>query len=270
MPEDNISTQDVIGAPICILSFDDQINLIITWAKNCQSKMVCVANVHMLIEAWQNSDFARILRQANLVTPDGIPLVWMLKLMGAKRAERVAGMDIFMATCEQASQAQISIFLLGSKPDILDKIHQRLKTEFPSLKIAGLNSPAFGALDSIADTNIVQIINSSGARIVFVALGCPKQELWMAQHQEKIQAVTIGVGGVFPVYAGVLKHAPKFIRNAGFEWLFRLSQEPRRLWKRYAQTIPIFIWLALNQLFTKKAVDLIGTKEPKRRRNLSQ
>ncbi len=254
MHKDNISTQDIIGTPICILSFDDQINQIVTWAKNCQSKMVCVANVHMLIEAWQNPDFASVLRHANLVTPDGIPLVWMLKLMGAKGAERVAGMDIFRATCKQAVQAQISIFLLGSKPEILDNIHQRLQTEFPNLKIAGMNSPSFGSCDPIADQNIVQIINSSGARIVFVALGCPKQELWMAQHQLKIQAVTIGVGAVFPVYAGALKHAPKFIRNAGFEWLFRLIQEPRRLWKRYAQTIPIFIWLALKQLFTQKAI----------------
>jgi N-acetylglucosaminyldiphosphoundecaprenol N-acetyl-beta-D-mannosaminyltransferase len=268
MPEENIYTQDIIGTPVCILSFNDQINLIVTWAKNCQSKMVCVANVHMLIEAWQNSDFASVLRQADLVTPDGIPLVWMSKLMGAKQAQRVAGMDIFLATCEQASQAQISIFLLGSKPDILDRIHQRLKKEFPNLKIAGMNSPSFGSLEPTVDTNIMQMINSSGASIVFVALGCPKQELWMAQYQDKIQAVTIGVGGVFPVYAGALKHAPKFIRNAGFEWLFRLSLEPRRLWKRYAQTIPIFIWLALNQLFTQKVIDLIGTKEPKRRRNL--
>ncbi|WP_373541639.1 WecB/TagA/CpsF family glycosyltransferase [Chamaesiphon sp.] len=257
MYKDNISTQDVIGTPICNLSFDEQIKAIVTWAKKYQSKIVCVANVHMLIEAQQNSDFANLLRHADLVTPDGIPLVWMLKLMGTKRAERVAGMDIFLATCEQASQAQISIFLLGSTPDILEKIDRRLATEFPQLKIAGRNSPAFGPLDANADTNISRIINSSGAGIVFVALGCPKQELWMAQHQAKIQAVMIGVGAVFPVYAGVLKHAPKSMRAAGFEWLFRLMQEPRRLWKRYAQTIPIFIWLALKQLVTTKSIEKI-------------
>jgi N-acetylglucosaminyldiphosphoundecaprenol N-acetyl-beta-D-mannosaminyltransferase len=254
MDKDHVFTQDVIGTPICSLSFDEQINLIVNWAKNCQSKMVCVANVHMLIEARQNSDFAGVLRHADLVTPDGMPLVWMLKLMGAKRVQRVAGMDIFLATCQQAAQAQISIFLLGSTPDILDRIHQRLQTEFPLLKIAGMNSPSFSPVAATVDTNIIQIINSSGAGIVFVALGCPKQELWMARHREQIQAVTIGVGAVFPVYAGALKHAPKFIRNAGGEWLFRLIQEPRRLWKRYAQTIPVFIWLALKQLFTKAEI----------------
>jgi N-acetylglucosaminyldiphosphoundecaprenol N-acetyl-beta-D-mannosaminyltransferase len=254
MYKDNISTQDVIGIPICNLPFEAQINQIVSWAKKHQSKIVCVANVHMSIEARQNSDLANLLKHADLVTPDGIPLVWMLKLMGTKRAERVAGMDIFLATCEQAAQAQISIFLLGSKPDILDQIHQRLTTEFPLLKIAGMISPPFGPLDPATDTNIIKTINTSGAGIVFVALGCPKQELWMAQYQEQIPAVMIGVGAVFPVYAGALKHAPKFIRASGFEWLFRLIQEPRRLWKRYATTIPIFIWLALKQLSTNKAI----------------
>jgi N-acetylglucosaminyldiphosphoundecaprenol N-acetyl-beta-D-mannosaminyltransferase len=252
MYQDNICTQDILDIPICNLSFDRQIDAIVNWARDRQSKMVCVANVHMLIEARQNSDLAKVLRHAALVTPDGIPLVWMLKLMGAKQAQRVAGMDILLATCQRAAQAQISIFLLGSTPDVLGKIHQRLTTEFPRLKIAGTNSPSFGSIDPTVDLNTIQIINNSGAGIVFVALGCPKQELWMAKYQDKIQAVTIGIGGVFPVYAGTLKHAPKFIRSAGFEWLFRLIQEPRRLWKRYASTIPIFIWLALKQIVKNK------------------
>lgn len=249
MKKSNIPSRDLIGIPTCTLSFDEQINLIIIWAKTCQSKMVCVANVHMLIEAWQNSRFANVLKQADLTVPDGMPLVWMLKLMGSKQAERVAGMDIFLATCEQASIAHISIFLVGSTPEILDKIAQRLRLEFPLLKIAGIESPPFMPLGVTVDMNIVHNINSSDAGIVFVALGCPKQELWMAQHREKIQAVTIGIGGVFPVYARVLKQTPMFIQKAGFEWLFRLIQEPQRLWKRYAQTMPIFIFLATIQLF---------------------
>ncbi len=252
MNKDDVTTQNLIGTLVCMLPFDEQINLIVDWAKKCQSKVVCVANVHMLIEAWQNPHFAEVLKQAELVTPDGMPLVWMMKLMGVKHAQRVAGMDIFLAACQQASQHQISIFLLGSKPEVLDKICQRLRKEFPVLKIAGVESPSFRPLNSAPDMNIVHTINACGAGIVFVALGCPKQELWMAQHHQKIQAVMIGVGAVFPVYAGVLPHAPLVIQNAGFEWLFRLVQEPQRLWQRYAQTIPIFIWLSLKQIITKK------------------
>ncbi len=248
MNKGDIPTRDTIGSSICILPFDRQIDLIITWAKNRQNKVVCVANVHMLIEAWKNARFAEVLKQADLVTPDGKPLVWMLKSMGATRAERVAGMDIFLATCKRASADRISIFLLGSTPEILDRICERLQAEFPHLKIAGIESPPFDPLAPTAGTNIVETINASGAGIVFVALGCPKQECWMMEHRDRIQAVTIGVGGVFGVYARVLKEAPRFIQNAGFEWLFRLIQEPRRLWKRYATTMPIFIWLALKQL----------------------
>ena len=248
-----MTTRNLIGIPVYVSSFDDQLNQISDWAQDYQSKMVCVANVHMLIEAWRNPVFADMLRNADLVTPDGMPLVWMMKQMGVKQAERVAGMEIFQTACEQAAAAQTSIFLLGAKPEVLDKICQRLKNEFPLLKIAGTLSPPFAPLSPDADMSIVQTINASGAGIVFVALGCPKQELWMAQHRHKIKAVMIGVGAVFPIYAGVLKQAPKFMRDAGFEWLFRLTQEPVRLWGRYSSTIPIliFIWLALKQIYSK-------------------
>ncbi len=253
MRKNYISSQDLIVTPVSILTFDDQINLIVNWARQCQSKMICVANVHMLIEAWRNSLFADVLRYADLVTPDGMPLVWMLKLLGAKQSQRVAGMDIFQSVCKQAAADQISIFLLGSSPEVLDKISQRLNMEFPMIKIAGTKSPQFRPLGSTADMELVQTINASGARILFVALGCPKQELWMAQHRDKIQSVMIGVGGVFPVYAGVLKETPKFMQKSGLEWLFRLFQEPQRLWKRYATTIPIFIWLMLKQFVYSKS-----------------
>jgi N-acetylglucosaminyldiphosphoundecaprenol N-acetyl-beta-D-mannosaminyltransferase len=247
----DIPTQNLIGTPVCTLSFNEQIGLMISWAKNFQSKVVCVSNVHMLIEAWQNSHFADVLHRADLVTPDGMPLVWMLKLLGAKRSQRVAGMDIFRAVCEQAATAQISIFLLGSKPDVLDKICHRLQTEYPRLKVAGVESPPFAPLGATADIYTVQKINNSGAGIVFVALGCPKQELWMSLYKDEVQAVMVGVGAVFAVYGGFLKPTPRFIQTLGFEWLFRLVQEPKRLWKRYFTTIPIFIYLSLKQLYSK-------------------
>jgi N-acetylglucosaminyldiphosphoundecaprenol N-acetyl-beta-D-mannosaminyltransferase len=251
---DSSNSKNLIGSYICTLSFNEQINLVMSWAIQRQSRMVYVANVHMLIEAWQNSRFAGGMRSADLVTPDGAPLVWMLKLMGSKRSERVAGMDIFRATCERAAQEKISIFLLGSKPEVLNRICQRLQEEFPTLKIAGVESPPFRPLGLTPDMEVVQTINSSGAGLVFVALGCPKQELWMAQHREHISAVLLGIGGVFPVYAGTLKQAPQLLQKAGLEWLFRLVQEPQRLWKRYAITIPIFIWLSLKQLWSEKMV----------------
>jgi N-acetylglucosaminyldiphosphoundecaprenol N-acetyl-beta-D-mannosaminyltransferase len=246
--ENHLPFRNVIGFPVVALPFDAQIALMMEWAKGYLSKVVCIANVHMLTEAYGNPDFADVLTKADLVTPDGMPLVWMLKLMGAAKQDRVAGVDVLLALCKSACSEDISIFFLGSQSAILEKMRQRLEVEFPTLKIAGMEPLPFRPMTESEDEAIVQTLNASGAGLVFVSLGCPKQELWMTQHQGRVQAVMIGLGGAFPVYAGIHKRAPKVIRNSGFEWLYRLAQEPKRLWGRYSSTIPIFMWLALKQL----------------------
>jgi N-acetylglucosaminyldiphosphoundecaprenol N-acetyl-beta-D-mannosaminyltransferase len=242
------SARSVIGFPVTALPFNMQIQLMLDWAKSHLSKVVCVANVHMLVEARQDPAFAAVLDSADMLTPDGMPLVWMIRLMGVPEQERVAGLDIFQALCERASAENVSIFFLGSQEEILQKIHDRLNKEFPNLQIAGMEPLPFRPLTSVEDEAVIQKINQSGAGLVFVSLGCPKQERWMAAHRGKIQSVMIGLGGAFPVYAGLHKRAPQAIREAGLEWLYRLLQEPRRLWKRYGSTIPPFIFLALKQL----------------------
>ena len=238
----------VVGSPITALPFDDQIQIIARWAQDRVSRVVCVANVHMLMEAYWHQPFKTVLEEADMVTPDGMPLVWMMKLMGSRQQNRVAGMDIFMALCQAASQQGSSIFCVGSTPEVLNQMGKYLKQDFPHLQVAGLEPLPFRPLTPEEDEALIEKINQSGAGIVFVSLGCPKQENWMAQHKGKINAPMIGVGGVFPVYAGLQKRAPRWVREAGFEWFYRFAQEPRRLWKRYSQTIPPFIWLALMQL----------------------
>ncbi|MGB7414908.1 MAG: WecB/TagA/CpsF family glycosyltransferase [Thermosynechococcaceae cyanobacterium] len=234
------------------LPFTEQIDILMQWAVNRRSQAVCVANTHMLIEAYRNPVFSTVLRSADMVTPDGMPLVWMMKLMGALNQDRVAGMDIFRALCKTAPQQKVSIFLLGSQSDILNRIRVRLEDEFPDLDIAGIEPLPFRPMTPAEDQSMIERVNASGAGLVFLALGCPKQEAWIAQHKHQIQAVMIGLGGVFPVYAGIHKRAPRWIRESGFEWLYRLLQEPRRLWKRYRTTIPVFIWLALRQILVQK------------------
>ena len=239
---------NVIGLPITALSSNAQIALMLEWARCRLSKVVCIANVHILTEACYNPNFSEVLHKADLVIPDGTPLVWMLKLLGATKQNRVAGMDILIALCEQMSSQQTSIFFVGSEPSILNKIRQRLHHEFPNLQIAGMEPLPFRPLTPEEDEAIVQTLNDSGAGVILVSLGCPKQEIWMSQHQGKVRAVMIGLGGAFPVYAGVHKWAPLWIRKRGFEWLYRLIQEPQRLWRRYISPIPIFIWLATRLL----------------------
>jgi N-acetylglucosaminyldiphosphoundecaprenol N-acetyl-beta-D-mannosaminyltransferase len=243
-----LPVMDVAGIPVTALPLQTQIHTILQWAVNRSSRFVCVANTHMLVEAYKEACFEQVLNSADLITPDGMPLVWMMKLLGVSAQDRVAGMDILLGLCQQAPAQNIPVFFLGSQSKILNQMRQRLSIDFPQLTIAGMEPLPFGNKALEEDAALIRRINNSGARIVFVCLGCPKQEYWMAKHRYKIHAVMIGLGGVFPIYAGIHRHAPKIFRVAGLEWLYRLVQEPRRLWKRYATTIPIFIWLALKQL----------------------
>ena len=247
-----VPTQDVIGFPVTAVSFDQQITLMLRWGKRHLSKFVCVANVHMLTEAYRDVGLGTVLHSADLVTPDGMPLVWMVRLLGQYAQDRVAGMDIMQAVCAAAPAQGVSVFFLGSQPEILDLMHDRLQQEYPDLAIAGMMSLPFRPLTPTEDQAVIQSIHQSGAGIVFVSLGCPKQEFWMSQHKSRVQAVMVGIGGVFPLYAGIHKRAPDFIRESGLEWLYRLVQEPRRLWKRYVSTIPPFMWLAFKQLLTRQ------------------
>ncbi|NER79870.1 MAG: WecB/TagA/CpsF family glycosyltransferase [Leptolyngbya sp. SIO1D8] len=245
-------TINVTGTPVTALQSSDHIRTMLDWAKYGFSRYVCVANVHMMMEAHWHSDLRSVLEQADLVTPDGMPLVWMMRFLGATAQDRVAGMDIFMSLCRQAAEADVSIYLLGSTQDVLSKMQKRLSQEFPNLHVAGAESLPFRPLTSAEDATLIERVNQSGAGLTFVSLGCPKQEYWMAAHRGKIHSVMVGIGGVFPVYAGMKKHAPKWIRESGLEWVYRLLQEPRRLWKRYWKTIPPFIWLALQQISQDK------------------
>jgi N-acetylglucosaminyldiphosphoundecaprenol N-acetyl-beta-D-mannosaminyltransferase len=245
-----VPTVNVIGSPVTALSFQAQIDIILQWACTSKSSFVCVANTHMLIEAYRVIAFWNVLQAADLITPDGMPLVWMLKLLGVRHPDRVAGMDILLALCQQAPLHNVAVFFVGSQSDVLDRMQDRLKQSYPELKIAGMEPLPFAQTAPEEDEAIIEQINNSGAKVVFVSLGCPKQEYWMASHKHKIHAVMIGLGGVFPIYAGIHKYAPKLMRTSGLEWLYRLSREPRRLWKRYASTIPIFVWLAFKQIFT--------------------
>ena len=246
-----IPKKEVINIPLTCVPFDEQMMLILRWAKMRASKAVCLANVHMLMEAERNASYRQVLHQADLVTPDGKPLVLMLRRLGILHQNQVAGMDVFENLCELAQQAGISVYFLGSTEDILDKMKQRIGQDYPILKVAGMKSIPFMSVDEIRatrDESLIEEVNNSGAGIVFVCLGCPKQEVWMSQYQGYIKGVMIGVGAVFAMYAGLTPRAPHLVQQAGMEWLYRLVQEPRRLWHRYSSTIPPFMYLAAKQL----------------------
>ncbi|MEM9804248.1 MAG: WecB/TagA/CpsF family glycosyltransferase [Cyanobacteria bacterium P01_D01_bin.56] len=255
---------DIVGVSVTALRLDAQIELITLWAKQGLSKVVYLANVHMLMESRTNLNLKNALAGADLVAPDGMPLVWMMRLLGEKTQNRVAGMDVFVKLCKRCVDEKISIYLLGSTQAILDEMEHRLRQDFSGIKIAGTESPPFRPLSETDYSQTIRNINESRASVTFVSLGCPKQEQWIANHVDKIDSVMVGVGGVFPVYAGVQKHAPRWVRESGLEWVYRLSQEPKRLTRRYLTTIPPFIFLASKQLMTFKVprLSLLTSQSP--------
>ena len=247
----SIPTKYLLNTPVTCLTFEEQIMLMLRWARTKESKTICLANVHMLMEAYWDRSFAGVLEEADMVTPDGMPLVWMLQRLGIYNQNRVAGLDVFINLCELAQQCQIGIYFVGSQAEILIEMKHRLEEEYPILQIAGMETLPQITIEEIVedvDYPLIDRINESGAGIVFVCLGCPKQEIWMNQHQGKINAVMVGVGAVFSMYAGLNPRAPYWLQRSGLEWLYRLLQEPQRLWYRYGKTIPPFLYLAIRQL----------------------
>jgi N-acetylglucosaminyldiphosphoundecaprenol N-acetyl-beta-D-mannosaminyltransferase len=257
---DSLPMCEVIGAPVTALPFDAQMDLIAVWAKSRLSKMVCVANAHMLVEAHWNPAFAAVLRKADLVTSDGMPIVWMMKLLGIRTQNRVAGMEILLALCHLSIQSNLKVFFLGCERSILDRMQARLNRDFPGLNVVGMEPLPFRPMTAAEEEDILAAIEASGANLVFVSLGCPKQEYWMDKHRDRVRAVMLGLGGAFPVYAGLKKWAPRWIREAGLEWAYRLLQEPRRLAGRYGKTNQVFLWLALKQ-FLRIGFEQVFRKE---------
>lgn len=210
--------------------------------------IVFAANVHMLMKAHDSPDFKSVVNSADMVTPDGMPLVWMMRLKGLKNQQRVYGPTLMLHVLEAAAREAMPVGFYGSSPEVLQMLVQQVQARFPNLKIVYSFSPPFRDLNMDEDLEIAQDINASGARILFVGLGCPKQEKWMAAHRGKVNAVMLGVGAAFDFHASVKPQAPVWLQRIGLEWLFRLLTEPRRLWKRYLYHNPRFLVLALLDL----------------------
>jgi N-acetylglucosaminyldiphosphoundecaprenol N-acetyl-beta-D-mannosaminyltransferase len=233
----------VISTPVYATSYTDACDRIQTWAEARNSSYIVAANVHVVMTAYLQRQYQKIVNQAALVTPDGMPLVWALRLLGIKGQTRVYGPDLMLAWCDRAAQLQMPIYLYGGTEPMLEKLRHNLTQQFPGLAIAGSYAPPFRSLTAEEELEDVQRINDSGAAVVFVGLGCPKQEEWMARQQGKITAVMIGVGAAFSFHSGEVAQAPRWMMKLGLEWLYRFSQEPRRLWQRYCINNPAFVIL---------------------------
>lgn len=244
--------EPVLEAFIDALTWDETIGHIRRWADRRDSRYVCICNVHSVVTTTQDVEFKLAVNNADLCTPDGAPIAWALRQLGHPGQERINGPDLMWRYLADAELTEQRVFFLGSTDDTLEKLRTQLKTSFPRLQIAGIHAPPFRPLLREEDDAIVDMINRSCAQVVFIGLGCPKQEKWMSEHRGRVQAVMVGVGAAFDYHSGVIKRAPLWWQEHGLEWLYRLGSEPRRLFKRYMVTNSLFVVGFLRQVVGRK------------------
>ncbi len=254
--------RSLLNFPLSLGKFSFFTDYIIDLSRQKKSSIVCVANVHMFVEAHKDQKFLQIINNSDLVTPDGRPLIWALQVLHNIKQDRVAGLDLLPALLHKMTLQNISVFFYGGSEAMLNNTKPYLEHKYPKLKIAGFHSPPFRPLHNIEEKEIISKINNSFPCIVFVVLGCPKQEKWMALMKDKIQTVMIGIGNALPVMLGMEKRAPEWMRSSGLEWLFRLSQEPHRLFKRYLNTNSLFLWIFLKEYLRIKIFVPLGFSKP--------
>jgi N-acetylglucosaminyldiphosphoundecaprenol N-acetyl-beta-D-mannosaminyltransferase len=237
-----IGRANVLGVGVSAINLTLAVDTIDGWIAKSDKQYVCVTGVHGVMESSRSAEIRRIHNEAGMVTPDGMPLVWLLKRAGHANCGRVCGRDLMAGVFERGTACGYRHFLYGSTPTTLDRLQANLRARFRSPQIVGAYSPPFRPLTPAEDQASVDAINRSGTDIVWVGLSTPKQERWMAEHCERLDAkVLIGVGAAFDFLAGLLKVAPAVLQRNGLEWAFRLAMEPRRLCLRYLKNNPLFL-----------------------------
>jgi N-acetylglucosaminyldiphosphoundecaprenol N-acetyl-beta-D-mannosaminyltransferase len=238
---DPTQARSVIGMRVDAVSYASAARQIATWARRGESRYVCVASVNNAVQASADAEFRRVMNEADLVTPDGMPLVWALRILGLPEATRVYGPDLTPLVCELARDHDIPVGFYGGTPASVEALVTSLSTRVPRLRVVYRWAPPFRPLTPEEDERACDDIRRSGARILFVGLGAPKQECWMAEHRGRIGAVMVGVGAAFDYLAGRKRQAPRWMQENGLEWVYRLAHEPRRLWRRYLVGNPRFV-----------------------------
>jgi N-acetylglucosaminyldiphosphoundecaprenol N-acetyl-beta-D-mannosaminyltransferase len=227
---------------------DEALDEIGGWIARDERHYVCVTGVHGVMESQRDPEVKRIHNDAGLTLADGAPMLWAGHYAGAREMGRVRGPDLLPAVCGRAAERGWPCFFYGGAAGTPAIVAARMQESFPDLQVAGTMSPPFRQLTDAENADIIATINATGARIVLVCLSTPRQERWMAANVGRLEApVLIGVGAAFDVHAGIIEQAPRWMHPLGLEWLFRLSQDPRRLWRRYLRNNPAFVARVVRQ-----------------------
>ncbi|HZX26993.1 MAG TPA: WecB/TagA/CpsF family glycosyltransferase [Telluria sp.] len=241
-------TVPVLGTRIDALAWNEAVERIAGWASRRESRYVALCNVHSVVTARRERAFHAVLQLADMCAPDGAPVAWTVGRLRRRPQERINGPDLTLCLMARAARDGLRVYLYGATPDTLAAFARTLRARWPDLQLAGMYAPPFRALSAQEDADITNRIVQSGAQLVLVGLGCPKQERWMAAHCGRIPAVMLGVGAAFDYHAGTLKRAPLWWQQHGLEWFYRLLMEPRRLARRYLVTNTLFLAGVARQL----------------------
>lgn len=240
---------DVLGVKVSATAYEPAVDALMAAAHAGQPALATFLPVHGLVTAATDALYCARINQFDLVGPDGQPVRWAMNLLHKTNlTDRVYGPELTLRLCRRAAVEGISIFLYGSTPDVLDPLAKKLIELAPGLVIAGVESPPFRPLTEQEQHDTCDRINASGAKLVFIGLGCPRQDVFAHDHKHQINAVQLCVGAAFDFHAGAKKMAPAWMQKRGLEWLFRLCQEPGRLWKRYFVTNSLFLLLMGRRL----------------------
>lgn len=247
---------ELLGAPIYRLDHDEAIDTIEAYVSSRRPRQVATVNLDFLRIAHEEPAFAEMLRSADLTLADGMPLVWASRLAGAPLPQRVAGVDLVDAICDRGSSLGWSVFLLGAAPGVAQAASAAILQRHPGLRIAGVYSPPVGEWDDLEEKRIRDQIAEAQPDVLLVALGAPRQDIWISQNKARLGVpVSVGVGCTFDVMCGDKLRAPRWMQRLGLEWLFRLTTEPGRLWRRYLSDVPIFgrlMFSALHSRFSRR------------------
>ena len=239
---------NILGVGVSAINMSQALKTLDAWIAGRELHYVCVTGVHGVMECQRDEHLRQIHNTAGLVTPDGMPLVWLLRVHGRRHVTRVYGPDLMLALCQHSVAPGYRHYLYGGSEDVVKLLKARLEQYYPGLQVVGAFAPPFRPLTAEEDEQVVRMINEANPDIVWVGLSTPKQERWMAGHRDRLAApVLLGVGAAFDFHAGVKRQAPRWMQRSGFEWLFRLATEPRRLWRRYLTNNPLFVGLVLAQ-----------------------
>jgi N-acetylglucosaminyldiphosphoundecaprenol N-acetyl-beta-D-mannosaminyltransferase len=243
MPPQDPAAVEILGVPLALTDYEHTLKWMDAAVAERRRTYVCVAAVHTVMLFQEDPELREAVLASTFTVPDGQPLVWAMNALGASLSRRVYGPDLMAKACARAATTGTRMFLYGTKSQAaLAELRQTLETRYPGLQIVGGHPPVFRALNPAEQAEVAGKINASGADVVWVGLGVPRQEKWMHTMRDQLEApVLVGVGAAFDFHAGTVRQAPAWLQRLGMEWAFRLAMEPRRLWRRYAKYNPLFV-----------------------------